>query len=125
MQFTLEKIKNCKLLTNYGKGFIEVEGKRYHTGICLFGNKVIDGWTCTNPLALSIKELEPILSNNPKILILGTGLKLIFPAINLIKELQLQGTVIETMSTSAACRTYNILANDHRQVAAALMQIKP
>ncbi len=125
MQFNLEHVDNGKILTDYGEGFIDVDRKRYHTGICLFGNTVIEEWDFADAKGLSLPDLQPALCDKPEILILGTGLRLVFPQISLIAELQNQGTVVETMSTSTACRTYNILASERRKVAAALMQIKP
>ena len=54
-------------------------------------------------------------------MIFGSGLRLRFP-----KAAWLQGLIerrigIETMDTQTACRTYNILAGEGRNVAAALL----
>ncbi len=125
MQFTLETAPNLKLLTNYGEGFIEVDGKPYNSGILLFGNTVISEWKSTDTKKLSEESIKPILREGAEILILGTGSKLVFPGARFITSLQKQGVVVESMSTSAACRTYNILASEGRRVAAALMLIKP
>ncbi len=125
MQFNLETADNAKLFTNYGSGFIEIDGKIYRCGVCLHGNNVISNWNETDPKSLNIACFTDVLVAKPEILVLGTGRQLIFPDPRLLVNLQKQGTVIETMATDAACRTYNILASERRKVAAALMLIEP
>jgi len=41
-----------------------------------------------------------------------------------VAELASRGTALETMTTSAACRTYNVLVAEFRDVCAALMPIE-
>lgn len=123
MQFNLESAKNRKLVSNYGPGYIEIAQQRYETGLLLFENSVIPDWTETDPKALSIESFEPILDKQPSILILGTGSKLVFPEPSVIAGLFKYQVVLETMTTSAACRTYNVIASEGRCVAAALMII--
>lgn len=123
MQFNLESAKNRKLVSNYGPGYIEIAQHRHETGLLLFENSVIPDWTETDPKALSIESFEPILDKQPSILILGTGSKLVFPEPSVMAGLFKYQVVLETMTTSAACRTYNVIASEGRSVAAALMII--
>ncbi len=59
----------------------------------------------------------------PELVLLGTGNRLTFPAIETYAELIKLGVGVEVMDTGAACRTYNILMSDGRKVAAGLMMI--
>ena len=57
----------------------------------------------------------------PEVILLGTGSRLHFPHPSLTHPLQLAGIGLEAMDTVAACRTYNILMAEGRQVLAALL----
>jgi uncharacterized protein len=56
-----------------------------------------------------------------EIVILGTGARQEFPDPGLFGRLHAARIGIEVMSTSAACRTYNIIRNEGRRVAAAII----
>ena len=56
-----------------------------------------------------------------EILILGTGMKQRFPHPSLMKSLMAARIGLEVMDLGSACRTYNILVAEHRNVAAALL----
>ncbi|MCB1757982.1 MAG: Mth938-like domain-containing protein [Gammaproteobacteria bacterium] len=123
MQFTLETVSHAKVFTSYGEGFLEIDHQRYNSGLCLHGNTVFDDWQETDPKKLTVESLRQLIDLRPEILILGTGKRLVFPAPRLLAELHKLGVALETMDTSAACRTYNILVSERRRVAAALMLI--
>jgi len=55
------------------------------------------------------------------VILLGTGNRLQFPHPRLTRPLQQAGIGLEAMDTVAACRTYNILMAEGRQVLAALL----
>ena len=57
----------------------------------------------------------------PEVILLGTGNRLQFPHPRLTRPLQQAGIGLEAMDTVAACRTYNILMAEGRQVLAALL----
>ncbi len=124
MKFTLESADNAKLVTNYGPGFFEINRVRFNTGLCLYQDGIFENWNENNPAELSVESFQQILTKQPEILILGTGSSLIFPPPDLIATLHKFGAVLETMDTSAACRTYNVLVSERRRVAAALMLIE-
>ena len=63
------------------------------------------------------------LALQPEILLIGTGRRLVFPAHSLYAELFRKGIGLEVMDTTAACRTYNILLSEGREVVAALFMI--
>jgi len=56
-----------------------------------------------------------------EIVLLGTGATLRFPSPLVTKKLIEIKTGVEVMDTNAACRTYNILMAEGRNVAAALL----
>ena len=62
-----------------------------------------------------------ILDFEPEILLIGTGDQLTFPLLEIYGDLINAGIGVEIMDTHAACRTYNALTSENRNVAAALI----
>jgi len=65
-----------------------------------------------------VSEAEQI-----EILLLGTGVKQIFPQGDTRLFFENAGVQLEAMDTGAACRTYNVLLAEQRRVAAALIAV--
>jgi uncharacterized protein len=57
----------------------------------------------------------------PEIVLLGTGARLRFPPMALLRPLSGAAIGYEVMDTAAACRTYNILMGEGRRVLALLL----
>jgi uncharacterized protein len=82
---------------------------------------IVAGWTTTAAGDLTTSDLRPALELNPEIILLGTGRCLVRPGIDLMAELAKRGLGLEIMDTAAACRTYNVLIHEQREVVAALL----
>jgi uncharacterized protein len=67
----------------------------------------------------AIKHIQKF-QKTPNILIIGTGEKQIFPDQDILKELADNNIAYEIMNTHSACRTFNILQQENRDVMAAL-----
>jgi uncharacterized protein len=89
----------------------------------LTGRQVITEWKPKQIAELTVAHLEEVLSLDPELVLLGTGAKQQFPAMEILATLQRARIGIEVMDTPAACRTFNILVAEGRQVAAALLMI--
>lgn len=70
---------------------------------------------------LDKSHIEFALGFEPEILLLGTGEVIRFPTAELMSLPASRGIGLEVMDTAAACRTYNILAGENRQVVAILI----
>ena len=57
----------------------------------------------------------------PEIIVFGSGDRLRFVSPALLADLHARRIGVETMTTPAACRTYNLLAQERRKVLAALL----
>ena len=71
--------------------------------------------------ALEKSHIEFALDFEPEILLLGTGNKIQFPAADIMSLPPSRGIGLEVMDTAAACRTFNILVGENRQVVAILL----
>jgi len=82
--------------------------------------KLISHWRPQTMKELTEGDLEVLSDLQPELVILGTGKQIIFPDQSYTLPLMRQGIGVEVMNTAAACRTYNFLMTDGRQVLAAL-----
>jgi uncharacterized protein len=96
------------------------EKQRYTCPLIISPTALITTWEITSPTALTCQSLEPLLALNPKILLLGTGATLIFPSKEILSLCHQAKIGIEAMTTPAACRTFNLLAQENREVVAGL-----
>lgn len=61
----------------------------------------------------------------PEIIVFGSGSRMRFIPPALLVDLHARRIGVETMTTQAACRTYNLLAQERRKVLAALLLTPP
>lgn len=76
-----------------------------------------------NPQSLDQSHISRLQQLKPELVILGTGKDIRFPDQRITMELWKNGIGIEVMNTSAACRTFNYLIADGRNVVAAIFMI--
>lgn len=123
-----------RLISGYGPGSLAVDGTAYTGHILVTPSQVIEDWyspaTGPNPLEqLTLAHFSDLLhppegEETVEICLLGTGSTHRFPPMSLIAEMAARGIALEAMHTRAACRTYSVLVNESRPVAAALLQIE-
>jgi len=78
-------------------------------------------WNCTHFDQLTAEHFTLLADLQPELVIFGSGTRLRFPPPAFLRALMGLRIGLETMDTLAACRTYNILAGEGRQVIAALL----
>jgi len=84
---------------------------------------LIESWPPQTPEELLAEHFDALAALQPALVLLGTGSKLVFPNPAYTAQLLRRGIGVEVMNTAAACRTYNFLVSDGRDVAVALMMI--
>lgn len=84
-------------------------------------DRLVENWPPASNEDLTGEHLELVLETNPELILLGTGAKLVFPSQDILRVCYQSGIGIEVMDNGAACRTYNVLSAEGRQVAAALI----
>lgn len=121
MKLHLTTAENQHLITGYGEDFIEINKKRYAQNLIVLANQLILDWNATSFAALSAENFILITDIKPEVVLLGTGSTHRFLHPKITQNLTEIGIPIECMTTAAACRTYNILMSEGRNVAAALL----
>jgi len=84
-------------------------------------DRILADWNVRDIESLARRDIEELALLKPELVLLGTGDRLHFPAPGLLASLAAARIGAEVMDTRAACRTYNILAEEGRNVAAALI----
>jgi uncharacterized protein len=108
-------------ITGYGIGYIEVNSKVYPHALIVQPEGEISPWPVSAFADLSSDNLASLCVFKPELIIIGTGKKQQFLKPELIKPLIQAKIGFEVMDSQAACRTYNILMNEGRQVLAAII----
>jgi uncharacterized protein len=70
---------------------------------------------------LATEHFERLLELEPEVVLLGTGATFRYPTPALLASLTGGGIGVEIMDTGAACRTFNVLVAEGRQVVAAIL----
>ena len=121
MKFQRESTEGRNTVTAYGPGWVEVNRARHTESLVVSGDRVITAWPAQSVESLGADHLAAIVELKPEIVLLGTGPRLQFPGPALLAPLYKAGIGVEVMDTPAACRTYNILLGEGRNVIAALI----
>jgi uncharacterized protein len=109
------------IFTGYGEGYVLINQIRYEQSLIVLPNQLIENWTALSIAELQFHHFDALITLSPEIILLGTGPKHIFPNQSLLSQVTKTGIGIEIMDTGAACRTFNILAEEGRHIAAAVL----
>lgn len=107
--------------TGYGEGYVEVNRTRYAASLVVSAERLVADWPPRSLEALTAADIEALLAFKPEVVLLGTGATFRFPEPRALAPLARAGVGLESMDTPAACRTYNILLSEGRNVVAALI----
>jgi len=120
MKFHLQA-PTSNLVTGTGDGWLRVGTHEYRENVVLTPETVTRGFAAAGFDALTERDFEALLATSPEIVLLGTGAMQRFPPPRINAPLLRARVGLEVMDTRAACRTYNILVGEGRNVAAALI----
>jgi uncharacterized protein len=108
-------------ITGYGDGYIEINKIPYSHAVLLSSDGEILEWGVKSFEDLNPADFTQMASLKPELIIIGTGKRQRFPKPELLKALIEAKVGFEVMDSQAACRTYNILVGEGRQVLLALI----
>ncbi|MGF1641781.1 MAG: Mth938-like domain-containing protein [Rhodospirillales bacterium] len=113
-----------QLIQGYGDGGFRIAGA-FHSGAVLVRPDRTTGWTMAVPDAISADSLVDLTTDatGARILVVGCGARFVPPPPGLADALRARGVALEWMDTGAACRTFNVLLIEGRDVAAALIAV--
>jgi uncharacterized protein len=121
MKLHLQQSEQQNLITAYDEKSISVNHQSYAQNIALSAEQMYLDWCEAGWESIEGQHFELLLAFKPEVVLLGTGKQHRFIHPKHIQALTAQHIAVECMSTAAACRTYNILVAEGRQVVAALL----
>ena len=108
-------------ITGYTAGAISVAGVEYGHSLRVAHASAAAPWAIKNFADISAATVADGTTVGAEIVLIGTGKKLRFPPPEALRPLREARIGFEVMDTAAACRTYNVLLGEGRQVAALLL----
>jgi uncharacterized protein len=116
---------DVQTISGYGPGWVGVEGEKITSSVILSsrGERIV--WATDRFEDLGAEHFAQLAGIEAEVVIFGSGSRIRFPRAAWLEPLMARRIGIETMDTAAACRTYNILAQEGRSVAVALLLEQP
>jgi len=108
-------------ITAYDAEHVAVNGRRLTRSFLLTPRRLIEDWPPASVDSLTEQDLRAVADLDCPIVLLGTGPRQRFPSPALLRSLIDKQVGVEVMDSFAACRTYNILMAEGREVAAAVI----
>jgi uncharacterized protein len=121
MPLVLDENQAAYQIHAYKPGHIQVNDMTLTQSLIISATQLITDWPPQVLAELTETHLQAVLPLAPTILLIGTGARLQFPAMAIYGNLLNHGIGVEVMDTSAACRTFNALSAEGRNVVAALL----
>jgi uncharacterized protein len=121
MKISEERGEGAYLISGYGPGYLKINHIEYRGSVLLSAKGIEAGWPRNTVESLTADDLDRIVRDNPELVLIGTGAHLQFPARSVMNFFLGKGIGVEIMDTHAACRTYNLLVLEGRNVTAALI----
>ena len=107
-------------ISGYDTQSIGINGLPHTKSLVISPMELLQDWEPSKYSELNEQHLDDIFAMQPEIIILGTGLKQIFPPAEILRRLAKEQIGFEIMDTQAACRTFNILMAEDRTVVAGM-----
>jgi uncharacterized protein len=121
MDLNLQKPGHHLFIRSVSEAGIQVADRLIAGPLILSASELRTDWEISHCRQLTEDSLGPVFALQPEIVLLGTGAVQVFLPPELMMCFHRRGIGIEVMTTAAACRTFNVLVADRRNVVAALL----
>lgn len=121
MKFNLDQPTTINVVRAYGPGLIRIGERSFSHSVIVTASTLLEEWRPRRMSDLQESDLGELLRLRPEVLLIGSGPRQEFPQRATLAALYAARVGFEIMDTGAACRTYNVLVAEGRNVAAALI----
>ena len=112
---------NAQTINGYAPGWIGIDAEKITQSVIIGSKGFRQTWACARFEDLTAEHFVQFAQLETELVIFGSGVRNRFPPPAWLAPLMARRIGLETMDTPAACRTYNILASEGRNVVAALI----
>jgi uncharacterized protein len=121
MKMRADRIEGQNAIARHGPDGVVVAGIEHTESVIVPWRGAVEAWRAAGFDSLTAEHFARVAALAPELVIFGSGPRIRFPKPAWLAPLAGKRIGIETMDTPAACRTYNILAQEGRSVAVALL----
>jgi uncharacterized protein len=121
MRFTQDTHSARNLIRSYAPGEIKINAETFCHPVIVGPSSIAPGPAIGDAAELTIAHTAGILELAPELVLVGTGIRQVFPAAEFGAQFLRAGIGFEVMDTGAACRTFNVLVTEQRRVVALLL----
>lgn len=121
MKFTEHRDSNVFMVKRYEPGCVKINDRIVNQSCFLTHKELVEKWGCSHIEQLQTNHLDALFELKPEVIILGSGESQVFPEPKLFAYCAQHGVGLEVMDNLAACRTYNVLTTEDREVVLALI----
>lgn len=121
MKLTLDANTQVNLIRSYSSHEVRVGEQVFHRSCILTPDAIFPDWRPTKVEDVQPTDFDALFTRKPQLVLLGTGDRQQFPPAPVRAALARAGIGLETMDLGAACRTFNVLVQEERNVSACLI----
>jgi uncharacterized protein len=107
-------------IISYSDDSFTLKNKTIKSNIVISKDNLIEHWSVDSYKNLALQHIDPIIKWQPEVILLGTGNESGFQNYELLSYITSKNIGLEIMNTGAACRSYNLLIDEGRNVVACL-----
>jgi len=125
MQIKFNNVKsNANKIISYSNDCFQLSDKVVQKNIVISRNRICEDFLTDNYQDFALQHLDKLMLWQPEIIVIGSGKKLNFPNKAWADYVNKKNVGFEIMNTGAACRSYNLLIDEGRNVVACLFLMK-
>jgi uncharacterized protein len=121
MRFVRDESSGIHLIRGFAPGEIHIDETRLREAVILTATELRVDPALRSVADLGEVQVERVLQLGPEVVLLGSGVRQVFPPAAFGARFLSAGIGFEVMDTAAACRTFNVLVSERRNVAAVLI----
>lgn len=123
MDLHLELPGDHYYIRGLGPDGVRIGQQAYSGPVLVSPARISPGWPPATAADVELPHLQWIFDLQPEVVLMGTGATQVFLPQAMLYEFYKRGIGVEVMTTEAACRTFNVLVSEGRQVVAALLPV--
>ncbi|MGE5167885.1 MAG: Mth938-like domain-containing protein [Deltaproteobacteria bacterium] len=121
MQLTEHRYEQQFFLRHADAQSVTVIDRVLRRSLLVSATRIVEDFPVRQPDQLDGTAVESILTLQPEVVLLGSGARAVFPPQAVLAQFLKRGIGLETMDSSAAARTFNVLAGEGRNVVAVFL----